>query len=199
MYALVSIAPKYAARGVSTNFPGASHVRSANAIEWTRKCIASNAPAYFPNASAICSSLLASSGTNHGFVTPKASTDRFVRAWHGMTRALIQNMVVGVTKGNEKKLEIQGVGWNAAAQGNKVVLNIGFNKPVTVPMPVGVQVGTPSPTSIVLSGTDKQKVGHIAAAIRQRRPPEPYKGKGIRFEGEIVKRKAGTSFGAAAS
>jgi large subunit ribosomal protein L6 len=128
-----------------------------------------------------------------------AASDRFVRAWHGLTRALIQNMVVGVTKGYEKKLEIQGVGWNAAAQGNKVVLNIGFNKPVTVRMPEGVQVGTPNPTSIVLFGPDKQKVGHIAAAIRQRRPPEPYKGKGIRFEGEIVKRKAGKSFGATAS
>ena len=129
----------------------------------------------------------------------RAKEDRFVRAWHGMTRALIQNMVLGVTKGYEKKLEIQGVGWNAAAQGNKVVLNIGFNKPVTVPMPTGVQVGTPSPTSIVIFGPDKQKVGHIAAAIRQRRPPEPYKGKGIRFEGEVVKRKAGKSFGATAT
>jgi large subunit ribosomal protein L6 len=128
-----------------------------------------------------------------------AKSDRFIRAWHGMTRALIQNMVVGVTKGYERKLEIQGVGWNAAAQGNKVVLNIGFNKPVTVPMPEGVQVGTPNPTSIVIFGPDKQKVGHIAAAIRPRRPPEPYKGKGIRFEGEIVKRKAGKSFGATAS
>lgn len=128
-----------------------------------------------------------------------AGSDRFVRAWHGLTRALIQNMVVGVTKGYEKKLEIQGVGWNAAAQGNKVVLNIGFNKPVIVLMPAGVQVGTPSPTSIILFGPDKQKVGHIAAAIRQRRPPEPYKGKGIRFEGEVVKRKAGKSFGATAT
>ena len=126
------------------------------------------------------------------------ASDRFVRAWHGMTRALIQNMVVGVTKGYEKKLEIQGVGWNAAAQGNKVVLNIGFNKPVTVLMPEGVQVGTPNPTSVVLFGPDKQKVGHIAAAIRKRRPPEPYKGKGIRYEGEVVKRKAGKSFGATA-
>ena len=125
--------------------------------------------------------------------------ERATRAYYGMTRALVNNMVAGVTKGFEKKLEIQGVGWNAAAQGNKVVLNIGFNKPVTVPMPTGVQVGTPSPTSIVIFGPDKQKVGHIAAAIRQRRPPEPYKGKGIRFEGEVVKRKAGKSFGATAT
>jgi len=128
-----------------------------------------------------------------------ADEDRFVRAWYGMTRALLHNMVVGVTKGYERKLEIQGVGWNAAAQGNKVVLNIGFNKPVTVPMPAGVQVGTPNPTSIVLFGPDKQKVGDIAASIRKRRPPEPYKGKGIRYEGEIVQRKAGKSFGATAT
>jgi large subunit ribosomal protein L6 len=128
-----------------------------------------------------------------------ADEDRFVRAWYGMTRALIQNMVVGVTKGYEKKLEIQGVGWNAAAQGNKVVLNIGFNKPVTVLMPTGVQVGTPSPTNIVIFGPDKQKVGDIAASIRKRRPPEPYKGKGIRYDGEIVQRKAGKSFGATAT
>jgi large subunit ribosomal protein L6 len=133
-------------------------------------------------------------------VTAKdAKEDRFVRAWHGMTRALIQNMVVGVTKGYEKKLEIQGVGWNAAAQGNKVVLNIGFNKPVTVLMPQGVQVGTPSPTNIVIFGADKQKVGDIAASIRKRRPPEPYKGKGIRYDGEVVQRKAGKSFGATAT
>ena len=116
-------------------------------------------------------------------------------AFHGMTRALLQNMVLGVTKGYEKKLEIVGVGWNAAAQGTKVVLNIGFNKPVTVEMPKGVQVGTPNPNNIVIFGPDKQAVGHIAAAIRRRRPPEPYKGKGIRYVGEVVRRKQGKSFG----
>ncbi len=125
--------------------------------------------------------------------------ERRMRAFHGLTRALLRNMVQGVHKGYEKKLEIVGVGWNAAAQGNKVVLNIGFNKPVTVVMPKGVQVGTPQPTSIVIFGADKQAVGHIASSIRKRRPPEPYKGKGIRFEGEIVKRKAGKSFGATAT
>ena len=124
-----------------------------------------------------------------------AKSDRFIRAWHGMTRALIQNMVQGVTKGYEKKLEIQGVGWNAAAQGNKVVLNIGYNKPVTVEMPKGVQVGTPNPTSIIIFGPDAQAVGHIAASIRKRRPPEPYKGKGIRYVGEVVQKKQGKSFG----
>jgi large subunit ribosomal protein L6 len=120
---------------------------------------------------------------------------RELRAYHGMTRALLNNMVAGVTKGFEKKLEIQGVGWNAAAQGNKIVLNIGYNKPVTVEMPKGVQVGTPNPTSIIIFGPDRQAVGHIAASIRKRRPPEPYKGKGIRYVGEVVRRKAGKSFG----
>jgi len=132
-------------------------------------------------------------------VQTEAGVEAARAANHGMTRAILASMVQGVTQGYEKKLEVVGVGWNASAQGNKVVLNIGFNKPVTVAMPAGVTVGTPSPTSIVLFGPDKQKVGHIAAAIRQRRPPEPYKGKGIRYEGEVVKRKAGKSFGATAT
>jgi len=116
-------------------------------------------------------------------------------AFHGMTRAMIQNMVLGVTKGYEKKLEVVGVGWNAAAQGTKVVLNIGYNKPVTIEMPKGVQVGTPTPNNIVVFGADKQAVGHIASMIRKRRPPEPYKGKGIRYAGEVVQKKQGKSFG----
>jgi large subunit ribosomal protein L6 len=120
---------------------------------------------------------------------------RSARAFHGMTRAMLQNMVVGVTQGFEKKLEVVGVGWNAAAQGDKVVLNIGFNKPVTIQMPKGVKIATPNPTSIVINGPDRQAVGHIAADIRKRRPPEPYKGKGIRYVGENVRRKAGKSFG----
>jgi large subunit ribosomal protein L6 len=121
--------------------------------------------------------------------------ERARSAFHGMTRAMIQNMVQGVTKGYEKKLEVIGVGWNAAAQGTKIVLNIGYNKPVTVLMPKGVQVGTPNPNNIVIFGPDKQAVGHIAAMIRKRRPPEPYKGKGIRYVGEVVQRKQGKSFG----
>jgi len=124
------------------------------------------------------------------------ASQREVRAFHGMTRALLNNMVLGVAKGYEKKLEIQGVGWNAAAQGNKLVLNIGYNRPVTIEMPKGVTVATPVPTSIIIFGADKHMVGHLAASIRKRRPPEPYKGKGIRYEGEAVKRKAGKSFGA---
>jgi large subunit ribosomal protein L6 len=117
------------------------------------------------------------------------------RAFHGMTRALLANMVEGVTEGFEKSLEIIGVGWNAAAQGDKVVLNIGFCHPVEIPMPKGVTVETPKPTSIVLRGADKQAVGQTAAVIRKVRPPEPYKGKGIRYIDEFVRRKAGKSFG----
>lgn len=120
---------------------------------------------------------------------------RAARAYHGLTRALVNNMVLGVSKGYEKKLEIVGVGWNAKAQGDKVVLNIGFCHDVTVQMPKDTKVETPNATSIVISGPDKQAVGQIAARIRKVRPPEPYKGKGIRYEGEYVRRKAGKSFG----
>ncbi len=120
---------------------------------------------------------------------------RQARAFHGMTRALIQNMVDGVSTGFQKKLEIIGVGWNAAAQGRKLVLNIGFCHPVEIPLPTGVDAETPSPTTITVSGSDKQAVGQVAADIRRVRPPEPYKGKGIRYEGEHVRRKAGKSFG----
>ncbi len=134
-------------------------------------------------------------GGNVAVTTPGEDVQSTTRAFHGMTRALISNMVEGVTRGFEKKLEIQGVGWNAAAQGNKVVLNIGFNKPVTVVVPKGITVGTPDPTNIVIFGADKQAVGHLAASIRKRRPPEPYKGKGIRYKDEVVRRKAGKSFG----
>jgi large subunit ribosomal protein L6 len=121
--------------------------------------------------------------------------ERAARAYHGMTRALLNNMVAGVTKGFEKRLEIQGVGWNAAAQGQKIVLNVGYNKPVTIEIPKGSTVATPDPTNIVIFGADKQAVGHLAATIRKRRPPEPYKGKGVRYKDEVVRRKAGKSFG----
>ena len=121
---------------------------------------------------------------------------RQARAFHGLTRALVANMVEGVKKGYERKLEIVGVGWNAKAQGDKkVVLNIGFCHDVPMDMPEGVTVETPGPNQIVVKGPDKQAVGQIAARIRKVRPPEPYKGKGIRYEGEFVKRKAGKSFG----
>ena len=125
-----------------------------------------------------------------GVGSPRSS-----RAFHGMTRALLNNMVVGVTKGYEKRLEIQGVGWNAAVQGRKVVLNVGFCHPVEVELPEDTLAETPRPTQIVITGIDKQTVGQVAATIRKVRPPEPYKGKGIRYHGEFVKQKAGKSFG----
>lgn len=120
---------------------------------------------------------------------------RQARAFHGLTRALINNMVVGVSTGFTKELEIIGVGWNARVQGNKLVLNIGFCHPVEFDMPDGVSVECPAPTQVVFSGADKQAVGQMAARVRKVRPPEPYKGKGIRYKGEVVRRKAGKSFG----
>ena len=124
-----------------------------------------------------------------------AADERSIRAYHGMTRALLSNMVLGVTKGYSKTLEIQGVGWNAQAQPKKLVLNIGFCHPVDLPLPAGVAAATPNPTTITISGIDKQAVGEFAAVIRSVRPPEPYNGKGIRYQGEYVRRKAGKSFG----
>lgn len=113
------------------------------------------------------------------------------RSLHGLTRTLINNMVVGVTAGFEKKLEIQGVGYNAQMQGKNLKLSLGFSHPVIVEPPEGVTITTPSSVVIVVSGADKEKVGMTAAEIRSWREPEPYKGKGIRYSGEYVRRKAG--------
>ncbi len=118
------------------------------------------------------------------------------KALHGLTRSLIQNMVTGVTEGYTKTLEIQGVGYRADAKGKGITLNVGFSHPIEY-MPVdGVSLECPNQTTIVVSGTDKQKVGQTAAEIRSFRPPEPYKGKGIRYQGEHVRRKAGKTAGA---
>jgi large subunit ribosomal protein L6 len=113
------------------------------------------------------------------------------RALHGLTRSLIANMVEGVTKGFEKRLEIQGVGYRAAMRGSALELNVGFSHPVVVQPPPGITFEVPGPTQIVVKGVDKQQVGQIAAEVRRVRPPEPYKGKGIRYEGEYVRRKVG--------
>jgi large subunit ribosomal protein L6 len=113
------------------------------------------------------------------------------RALHGLTRSLIANMVEGVTKGFEKRLEIQGVGYRAALRGESLELNVGYSHPVVVQPPAGIAFEVPVPTQIVVKGVDKQQVGQIAAEIRRVRPPEPYKGKGIRYEGEYVRRKVG--------
>jgi large subunit ribosomal protein L6 len=128
----------------------------------------------------------------------RPDNERLNRALHGLTRALINNMVVGVTKGYEKKLKIEGVGFQAAAKGKGVELTVGFaNRILHTPAPdSGVTVEVPDPTTIVVKGADKQKVGQFAAEIRASRKPEPYKGKGVRYEGEVVRRKDGKSFAA---
>jgi len=113
------------------------------------------------------------------------------RALHGLTRSLIANMVEGVTKGFEKKLEIQGVGYRAALKGTSLELNVGYSHAVVIDAPQGITFEVPAPTQISVKGVDKQQVGEIAAEIRKVRPPEPYKGKGIRYEGEYVRRKVG--------
>ena len=127
-----------------------------------------------------------------------AATDeeRWSRAMQGTTRALLANMIVGVSQGYEKRLEVNGVGYEAEMQGQTLVLKVGFNKPVRYAVPTTVQVETPTLTSIIIRGTDKQQVGTVAAEIRKIRKPEPYKGKGIKFADEVVKRKAGKAFGA---
>ena len=113
------------------------------------------------------------------------------RALHGLTRSLIANMVEGVTNGFEKRLEIQGVGYRAQLQGRKLVLALGYSHPVEIEAPEGIEFEVPQPTRIVVRGISKQVVGEVAANIRKQRPPEPYKGKGIRYEGEYVARKVG--------
>ena len=113
------------------------------------------------------------------------------RALHGLTRTLISNMVEGVTTGFEKRLEIQGVGYRAALRGTALELAVGFSHPVVKEPPAGITFEVPAPTQVVVRGIDKQQVGQVAAEIRAVRPPEPYKGKGIRYAGEAVKRKVG--------
>ena len=113
------------------------------------------------------------------------------RALHGLTRALVANMVTGVSEGFTKTLEINGVGYRAAKQGNKLALTLGFSHPVEMEAPAGITIEVPAPNKIVVSGADKEVVGAVAADIRKWRKPEPYKGKGIRYEGEVVRRKAG--------
>jgi large subunit ribosomal protein L6 len=126
-----------------------------------------------------------------GLVVSPANDSRFARAAWGTTRALIQNMVTGVSAGFEKKLAIQGVGYRAALQGKDVKLSLGFSHEVIYQAPVGITLTVPVPTEIVITGIDKQQVGQVAANIRSWRKPEPYKGKGVRYAGEFVFRKEG--------
>jgi large subunit ribosomal protein L6 len=121
----------------------------------------------------------------------RCDDSRLARSLHGLGRAMVQNMVVGVTKGYERKLEIVGVGYLAAVQKNELQLRVGFANEVHLPIPAGLSVTCPDQTHVVIKGSDKQQVGQFAAEVRAVRKPEPYKGKGIRYDGEVVRRKAG--------
>jgi large subunit ribosomal protein L6 len=127
-----------------------------------------------------------------GTVVVKRPTERGEdRALHGLTRSLIANMVEGVTNGFQKRLEIQGVGYRASLRGTDLELSVGFSHSVVLKAPQGITFEVPTPTEVIVKGIDKQQVGQLAAEVRKVRPPEPYKGKGIRYEGEYVRRKVG--------
>jgi large subunit ribosomal protein L6 len=121
----------------------------------------------------------------------RASDEKEHRSLHGLTRTLVANMVEGVTRGFQKDLELVGVGYRAAKQGQNLVLTVGYSHPVTIEPEDGIEIDVPAPTRISVRGIDKQQVGNTAAVIRQVRPPEPYKGKGIKYQGERVRRKVG--------
>lgn len=125
--------------------------------------------------------------------------ERSSRAFQGTTRALLVKMIDGVSKGFERKLEITGVGYEAALEGKTLVLKLGFNKPVRFAVPDSVVVEVPNPTNLLIKGIDAQQVGTVAASIRKLRKPEPYKGKGIKYSGEVIKRKAGKAFASGGS
>ena len=128
---------------------------------------------------------------NGTIVVTRASEEKEIRAVHGLTRALIANMVVGVTTGYSKRLEIVGVGYRAEKQGKKLVLNLGYSHPIFFEEGDGITFEVPDSNTIVVNGIDKQAVGQVAAQIREKRPPEPYLGKGIKYTGEQIRRKAG--------
>ena len=113
------------------------------------------------------------------------------RSLHGLTRTLLNNMVVGVTEGFQKTLDVNGVGYRVAMEGGKLVMNLGYSHQVTMEAPEGISIETPNPNQIVISGADKQLVGQFAANVREKRPPEPYKGKGIKYTDEVIRRKVG--------
>ena len=113
------------------------------------------------------------------------------RALHGLTRTLINNMIVGVTQGYKKELDVNGVGYRVAKEGNKLVMNLGFSHQVTMEEKAGITIEVPGPNKIVILGCDKQAVGQFAAEVREKRPPEPYKGKGIKYTDEVIRRKVG--------
>lgn len=124
-------------------------------------------------------------------IVERPTENKLHKSLHGLTRTLISNMIEGVTNGYSKTLEIEGVGYRAAKQGTNVVMNLGYSHQVIVPETADIKLDVPNPNTIVVSGIDKQKVGQYAAEIREKRPPEPYKGKGIRYQGEHIIRKEG--------
>ena len=121
----------------------------------------------------------------------RPSDDKLHRSLHGLTRTLLNNMVVGVTEGYKKELDVNGVGYRVAKEGKKLTMNIGYSHPVVMEETDGITIEVPSPNKIIISGTDKQKVGQFAAEVRGKRPPEPYKGKGIKYTDEVIRRKEG--------
>ena len=121
----------------------------------------------------------------------RPNDEKEARSLHGLTRTLIANMVTGVNTGYKKELEINGIGYRAAMEGNTLVMNIGYSHKVEMPQPEGIKIEVPGPNKIVISGPDKQKVGQFAAEVREKRPPEPYKGKGIKYVDEYIRRKEG--------
>lgn len=121
----------------------------------------------------------------------RPTDDKEDRALHGLTRTLVHNMVIGVTEGFKKELEVNGVGYRVQKQGKNLVMNLGYSHQVIVPEVDGITIDVPGPNAIVISGADKQQVGQFAAEVREKRPPEPYKGKGIKYAGEHIRRKEG--------
>ena len=133
---------------------------------------------------------------DNGVVTVTRPNDaKENRALHGLTRTLINNMVVGVTEGFKKELDVNGVGYRVAKEGNKLVMNLGFSHQVTMEEKDGISIEVPGPNKIIISGCDKQIVGQFAAEVREKRPPEPYKGKGIKYVDEVIRRKVGKTGG----
>lgn len=124
-------------------------------------------------------------------IVTRANDENLARSVHGLSRTLVNNMVVGVSEGFKKELEVQGVGYRVAKEGTNLVMNIGYSHQVIMPEKPGITIEVPAPNKIVINGIDKQIVGQFAAEVREKRPPEPYKGKGIRYAGEFVRRKEG--------
>jgi large subunit ribosomal protein L6 len=132
-------------------------------------------------------------------VVTRSDDERLSRSLHGLTRSLIQNMVKGVVDGYEKRLKVEGIGYQARKDGKAVTLTVGYANAISLTPPDGVTCDIPDPTTIVIKGADKQKVGQFAAEVRAARKPEPYKGKGVRYENEVVRRKEGKSFASGAT